>query len=124
MDWDDTPSTLDAELFEECGCDDGVRGSEGVGVKESTTDYANEDDGETTTENLRAVSDHGSTGHGAEICDNLCYGDGIGTEIVLVRQHGWVDILGTVGLKDISGVHRRVEGKLTMKLKPAIRRTR
>lgn len=103
MDWDDAPCTLDAELFEERGCHDGVRGGEGVGVKESATDHADEDDGETTTENLRTVSDHGSTGHSAEVGDHLCYSHGVGTEVVLVLQHGWVEILGTMGHKVEAG---------------------
>ena len=40
MDGDDAPGTLNAELFEEGGGDDGVRGGECVGIKEGAADDA------------------------------------------------------------------------------------
>jgi hypothetical protein len=99
VDRDDAPGTLDAELLEEgCG-DDGVAGHEGVGVEKGASDDADEDDGKSASEDLRAVSDHCPTSHGSEIRDNLRNSDGIGAEAVLVGQHGWVEILGAVGLE-------------------------
>lgn len=98
MDRDDSPRTLDAELLEEGGGNDGVRGREGVGIEERAADHADEDDGESPTEYLRAVADHSSASHSAKVCDDLGYGYGIGAEIVLVLQHGRVQILGAVGL--------------------------
>ena len=61
VDGDYTPSALNTELFEEGSCDDGVGRGEGVWVEEGATDDGYEDDGESATEDLRAVSNDCST---------------------------------------------------------------
>lgn len=96
VNWNNTPGTLDAELLEEGGGDDGLAGGEGVWVEESTTNDGDNDDTEATTESLRKVTDSSTTGHGTEVCNDLSDGDGVGREVVLVGEHGWVEILGTV----------------------------
>ena len=90
MDWDDAPGTLDAELFEKRSCDDSMRRSERVRVKEGGPDDANENNRESAAEDLRRVSDNGTSGHGTKICYDLrdCYS--VGAEVVLIGQHGWI----------------------------------
>lgn len=44
MDWDNAPGTLDAELLEEGGGNDGFAGGERVRVEECAADDGNEDD--------------------------------------------------------------------------------
>ena len=100
MDWDYAPSALDAELFEEGGCDDGMAGGVGVWVEECSTDNGDENDGETTTKDLRAVADHRTSRHGPEVGNYLSDSDGVGAEVVLVLQHGGVEILRSVRLEN------------------------
>jgi hypothetical protein len=97
MDGDDTPSTLDAELLEESSCDDGLGRGEGVGVKEGTTDDASHDDSKTATEDGRAVTHGGSSSDSTKVSNNLSDGDRVGVELVLVLEHGGVEILTSVG---------------------------
>jgi len=96
MDRNNTPSALDAELFEKGGCDDGFGRGESIRVEESTADDGDEDYTEATTEDLGGVANYGAAGHGAEIGDHLGYGYGVGGEVVLVGQHRWVEILRAV----------------------------
>lgn len=105
MDWDYAPCSLDAELLEECGSDDGVAAGEGIWVEQSTADDTDEDDGETTAEDLRAVSDYRSSSHGAEVGNDLCYGHCVGAEIELVLEHNGIEILRAVGLFVVSEDH-------------------
>lgn len=102
MNWNNTPCALHTELLEERGGDDGVRGGVGIWVQESRADDADEDDGEATPKDLRAVAYCDAAGHGAQVSDNLGYGNGVGGEVVLVGQHGWVEILGSVGLSTLA----------------------
>lgn len=97
MDGNDTPSALNTELLEEGSCDDGLGGGEGVGVKQGTTDDASHDDGETTTEDGRAVAHGGSSSNGTKVGNDLGNGDRVGVEQVLVLEHGGVEILTSVG---------------------------
>lgn len=84
MDWNHSPGALDAELLEEgCG-DDGFGGCECVRVEEGAADYTNEDDAETTAKDLGAIPDHGASGHGSKVGNDLSYGYGVGREAVLV----------------------------------------
>lgn len=96
VDGDDSPCALDTELFEEGGGDDGGGAGIGVWVEKSTADDTDEDDAETTAEDGTAVSDGGASGHGAQVGDDLGNGDLVGGEVVLVAQHGGVEILGAV----------------------------
>jgi hypothetical protein len=93
MNGDDTPGALHAELLEKCGSHDAVVADEGVGVEEQAADDADYNDAEATTEHLREVSDRGTASHGTQVSDDLRNGDLSGTEIVLVFEHGWVEIL-------------------------------
>jgi hypothetical protein len=99
MNWDYTPCTLDAELFEECGCDDGFAGCECVGIEECTTDDGDENNGEATAEDLGAVSNYCTSCHGAKIGNDLGYGYGVRAKVVLVLQQGGIEILRAVGLE-------------------------
>lgn len=98
VDGDDTPCALHAELFKEGGGHDVVVRDKGVGVEERAANNANEDDGEAATEDLTGPAAGGTTSQGAEVSDDLGDGDGIGGEVELILKHGWVEILGAVGL--------------------------
>jgi hypothetical protein len=52
MDGDYAPGTLDAELFEEGGGDDGFAAGEGVRIEQDATDEGDDDDGEAAPEDL------------------------------------------------------------------------
>ena len=97
MDGNHAPRTLHAELFEESGSDDSLAANEAVRVQKRAAEDRDDDNAEATTEHLRQVAHGGSTGHSAEIGDDLGDGDGVGGELVLVLQHGRVEILGAVG---------------------------
>ena len=84
VDGDDAPGALHAELLEEGGGHDLVAAGEGVRVEEGAADDGDEDDAETTAEDLGGVADDCASGHGAEIRDNLSDGDGVGGEFELV----------------------------------------
>ena len=84
MDGDYAPGALDAELFEESCCYYCVGGCICIWIEQGATNDTDEDDGESTTEDLRAVTDYGTACHGAEVGYDLCYGYGVGGEFVLV----------------------------------------
>jgi len=84
MDGDYAPCTLDAELLEEGSGDNGFAAGVGVRVEQGAPDNGDENNGEAATEDLGAVADDCTASHGAEICDYLSYGHGIGAEAVLV----------------------------------------
>ena len=84
MDRDNSPGALDAELFEEGCSNDGLAGSERIWVEKSAANDTDEDDGESSPENLRAISDHSSSSHRSKVCDYLRYCDGIGAKFVLI----------------------------------------
>ena len=71
-------------------------GDEGVRVEEGTADNAHDDNAEAAAEDLTAVADYSAASHGAEIGDDLSDGDGIGAELELVGEQGWVEILRAV----------------------------
>lgn len=98
MDGDDTPGTLNEELFCEGGAHDTVISDEAVRIKEGTSADAGDNDGETTTEHLGEIANEGTTKHSAEVSDDLGHGDFVVAEFELVLQHGRVEILGSVGL--------------------------
>src|SRR4051812_9788208 len=98
MNWDDPPSTLDAELLKVGWSYDAVAGGEGVGVQQGASNNGNDDDGETTTENGGAIANNSTASDGAQIGNDLGNGDSIGAEVVLVAQHGRIKILRAVGL--------------------------
>jgi len=52
VDGDDAPGTLDAELLEEGGGDDGCAAGEGVGIEQDGADEGDDDDGEAAPEDL------------------------------------------------------------------------
>lgn len=52
VDGDDAPGTLDAELLEEGGGDDGCAAGEGVGIEQDAADEGDDDDGEAAPEDL------------------------------------------------------------------------
>jgi hypothetical protein len=105
MDWDNSPRTLNTELFKEgCGDDSMARG-ESVWVKKSTSDDGDEDDGKSSTKDLRGITDDSASSHGAKVGNHLCYGDRVGAKVVLVLEHSWVQILGSMGLENVSSRH-------------------
>ena len=67
MNWNHTPSALNAELLEECCGDDPLVSNKAVRVQKSASKNGDHDDRETTTENLGAVSDERTTGHCTEV---------------------------------------------------------
>jgi hypothetical protein len=52
MDWNDTPSSLDTELLEECSRDDFLVANESIGIEQSTADDGDEYDAESAAKNL------------------------------------------------------------------------
>lgn len=84
VDWDNAPGALNAELFEECCCDDSFAAGECVGVEQGSADDTDKNDAEAPAEDLAAVPDHGAAGHGAQVCDDLSDRDGVGGELELV----------------------------------------
>lgn len=97
MDGDNAPGALHAELLEEGGGDDAFVGHEGVRVEQRAAENAHADDAEAPAEDGGAIADDGAAGHGAEVGDDLGDGDGIGGEVVLVGEHGGVEVLRAVG---------------------------
>jgi len=63
MDGNHTPCALHAELLEEGSGDDGFAGRECVGVKQGTTNGADDDDGEAAAELLGEVAYDCAAGH-------------------------------------------------------------
>jgi hypothetical protein len=127
MDWDDTPSSLDTELLEEGSCDDFLVVYKGIWVQQGTSDDRDEDDAESTAKNLRAIPNYCPTSHSSKVCNNLSYCHSIGAEVVLVCKHGRIKVLGSMRLLNslallFNECLRRVN--VTMKLKPAISKTR
>ena len=98
MNGDDTPRALDAELLEEGGRGDLLGAREGVGVQQGAADDGDDDDTKAAAEDLAAVADQSAAGEGAEVGDDLSDGDSVGVEVVLVFEHGRVEVLGAVGL--------------------------
>ena len=96
VDRDHAPGALHAELLEEGGGDDGVRGRECVGVEQAAAQDADDDDAEAAAEDLRAVAHHRAAGHGAEVRHHLGHRHGVGGEAELVGQHGRVQVLRAV----------------------------
>lgn len=106
MDRNNTPSALHAELLEEGSRHDGFVLDKGVGVQQGTADDGDDDDGEPTAEDLTRPAAEGTAGEGAEVGDNLGDCDGVGGEAELVGEHGWIEVLGAVGLFDsLAGLH-------------------
>ena len=97
MDWDHAPCALHTKLLKVGRGHDLFVANEAIRVQYCTTDDRDEDNREAASEDLGGVPDEGTARHSAEISDHLCDGDGIGGEVVLVLQHGRVDILRTVG---------------------------
>lgn len=97
MDGNHAPGALDTELLEEGGGNDALVGDEGVGVQQDAAENTHADYAEAAAEDGGAVADDGAAGHGAEVGDDLGDGYGVGGEVVLVGEHGWVQILGAVG---------------------------
>lgn len=64
MNGDNTPCSLNAELFEEGGSNNAVVSNESIGVQNSATNNADDHDAETTAEDGTAVSDCGTAEHG------------------------------------------------------------
>ena len=96
MDGDDAPRALDAKLLEESSGHDALVGHERVRVQQSTADDADEDDAEATAEDGGAVPNHCSAADGPEVGHDLRDGDGVGREVVLVGDHGGVEVLRAV----------------------------
>ena len=126
MDRDNPPCTLHHELLEERRCHDVVTGANvRVWVHEGAAEETCHDDGGPTTDGLREISHEGTTENSAEVGNDLCYGHAVGRELELGLQECWVKILGAVGLLSLVTCHKwRIGVRVTMKLNPAMRRTR
>lgn len=96
MDRNDAPGALDTELLEEGRCNHCVGAGEGVRVQKRAADDANEDDAESSPEDLRAVANGRAASHSSQISHNLCDCDGVRGEFELVCQHGRVNVLRTM----------------------------
>jgi hypothetical protein len=66
---------------------------ESVRIEESTADEAHDNDTESATEDLRAITNNCPTKHSAKIRDDLGDSDLIGGEIILIGKHCRVKIL-------------------------------
>jgi len=56
------------------------------------------DDTQSTSEEFRAVSDHSPTDDCSEIRNDLGDGDSVGTELELIGEHRWIEILTSMRL--------------------------
>src|SRR5690349_9381294 len=83
-------------LFKERRSHDGQAGSESVRIEKSAADDTHDDDAESSAKDLGAESYHRTTRHRSEVGDDLRYGNLIGIEVVLIRKHGWIQILRAV----------------------------
>ena len=84
MDWDDSPGTLNAELFEKCGSHDAAVAHEGVWIQKSTPENTDDDDAEAAAEYLAEVTDGGAAGQGSEIGNHLGDGDSVVGKVILI----------------------------------------
>lgn len=91
------PCALHAELLEKGGCDDTFVADESVGIQQCAAENAHDDDADAAPEDGGRVADERAAGHGAQVGDDLGDGYGVGGEVVLVGEHGWVEVLGAVG---------------------------
>jgi len=80
-----SPCALDAELLEERSGNYALVADKGVWVQQCAAEDAHRDDAEATPKDGGAVTNDRAAGHGAEVCDDLGYGDGVWAEIVLIR---------------------------------------
>ena len=95
VDADDT-YPLDHGLLKESWCDDAFATNETVRIDQRAADNTGKDDTETTSEHLRKISNNSTSCHRAQVRNNLCYGDRVGREAVLVGQHRRIQILASV----------------------------
>lgn len=113
MDGDHAPSALNTELLEE-GCrDHSVTAGECIRVQQSSADDRNEDDAKPSAKDLGRVSNDGSACHSTEIGNHLCHGHGVGRELELVLEHGWVEILRAVG-HEVEACHQKLQKSISM----------
>ena len=108
MNWDDTPGTLDAELFKESGCDHSVRGSVGVWIEKGAAEDTHADDAEPTAKDLATVPDRCAPGDSAQVCHDLGHCYRIGRKQILILQHGRIQVLTTMG-HEVEAGHQQNE---------------
>ena len=78
MNGNDTPCSLDAELFEEGSGHDLLAADKGIRVDEGAAEDGNDNNAEPTAEDLGAVTDNSAAGHGTEVGDDLGHSYGVG----------------------------------------------
>ena len=87
---------LNHGLLEECRRNDTLAANETIRIDQCATDNTGEDDAEATAEHLRKISNNSTSCHRTQVCNDLCYGDGVCGETVLVGQHRGIEILASV----------------------------
>lgn len=100
MDGNHTPRALHTELLEERRRHHFLGRHEGVGVEERAADNAYHDNGEPATEDLAGPAAQRTTGQGTQVRHDLGYRHGGLREAKLILQHGRVQVLGSVRLKE------------------------
>lgn len=122
MNGDYTPGSLDAKLLKEGGCNNTMVGHERVRIKEGTANNTHHHDTKTAAKYLRGKPDNSTTKHGAKIGndsvdvsaskyylyvgyeqekfpdENDVLGDRnfVCAKVILVLQHGRIEILGAM----------------------------
>jgi hypothetical protein len=95
---DDTPCTLYTKLHKKGSCNDPIITDIGVWVEHGGASYTHDDYAESSAEDLRRVAHYRATKHGAEVSNDLGDGDSVGGKVVLIFEHGRIEVLRTVGL--------------------------
>lgn len=106
MNRDDTPGTLHTELLEESSCHDLVGGDISVWVQQGSSNNADYDNREATTEYLTGPATKGAASHRAKVGNDLGDSNGVGGEVKLVLKEGRVEVLRAVRLERKQKVSR------------------
>ena len=103
-----SPGALHAELLKEGCCDQGVCRGIRVRVQQGPADHADDNDGESAPEFLRAVPYHSASSYGTQVGHNLRDGGCVRREFELILQQGRVEILRSVA-HEIEAGHEQDE---------------
>lgn len=110
MNRNDSPGALDTELFEESRRHDRARGNVRVWVQKSATDDADSNDREASAKDLACPPAERAASHSTQVSNDLRYRHGIGREVELRLEKGWVKILRAMGLGENVSYIVRPEG--------------
>ena len=96
-----SPCTLNAKLLEIGRRDKTLVAGKGIRIEEGATDDGDDDDTQSSTKDLRTIPHDGATRHRTQIGNHLSDRDRVGREVVLIREHGWVEVLRPMRLQQL-----------------------